>query len=113
MKIEFKGNVCAVTREKSDYKIYGQANASGESKLLYQIQQQLNKQGYNLIKKRMWKDGHLVDDCQQYLRTKKTGAGKADIYIYNPQFAQWSANEKYNEGYVELEVIYGVFKEGK
>jgi hypothetical protein len=57
----------------------------------------------------MWKDGHLVDELQQYLRTRKKGAGKADIYIYSPFWALRGANDDFNEGEVRLAVVYNVF----
>lgn len=113
MKIQIIGNRCLIKREANDPKFFGNYNAAGESKLLYHIKNELNKQGYGLIKKRMWKDGHLVDDCQQYLRTRKKGAGKADIYIYNDCFALWGANEKFNDGEVGLAVVTDVFKNGE
>jgi hypothetical protein len=109
MKLEFKGKWLIVEREPTDKKYYGTYQAKGESALFHAIKSELNKQGYDLIKKRMYKDGHLVDDCQQYLRTRKKGAGKADICIYNPCFALWGANEKFNEGGVDLEVVYNYF----
>ena len=68
MKLEFKGNFLIVTREPNDPRFHGVRNAAGESRLLYHIKNLLNQQGYNLIKKRMSKDGHMVDEMQQYLR---------------------------------------------
>jgi hypothetical protein len=110
MKVEIKGNHCIVTKEAKDPKFYGAANAAGESKLLHHIKNELNKQGYDLIKKRMWKDGHLVDDMQQYLRTKKKGAGLADIAIYNTSWAIRGAEEDFNErGQTSLFVIHHYF----
>ena len=73
-----------VIREKGDPVFSGNHNAAGESRLLYHLKQVLKNLGYDLIKKRMWRDGHLVADQQQYLRTrKKTGDPRRDIYIYN------------------------------
>lgn len=109
MKIEFDGNEVTITREPGDKKYYGTIGGKGESLLLNAIKQELNKQGYDLIKKRMWKDGHLVDSLQQYLRTRKKGAGKADIYIYSDFWALRGANEDFNEGKVTLRVYYNVF----
>jgi hypothetical protein len=110
MLITFKGNTLTVIREENDPKYYGTVNGAGESKLLHAIKQQLNKQGYDLIKKRMWKDGHLVDDLQQYLRTRAKGKGNADIYIYSPFWALRGANEDFNKGEVNLTVVYNVFE---
>jgi hypothetical protein len=109
MILEIKENVLIVTREGTDPKYYGNRNAVGESNLLHAIKNKLNSEGYDLIKKRMWKDGHLVDDCQQYLRTRKKGAGKADIYIYSPFFAVRGANEPFNEGSVMLTIERNIF----
>lgn len=109
MLLEFKGNSLIVKREAADKKYYGTANGAGESQLLHAIKNELNKQGYDLIKKRMWKDGHLVDDMQQYLRTRKKGAGKADIYIYNPVWAIRGAEKDFNNGELRLEVSHNVF----
>ena len=110
MKVEINGTICKVTREEGDKKYYGVIGGKGESNLLHAIKNELNKQGYDLIKKRMWKDGHLVDDMQQYLRTRKKGAGKADIYIHNDMWNIRGAEEFYNErGEVELCVTLDVF----
>lgn len=110
MKLELKGNRLIVTREPNDPKYYGVRNGAGESNLLHAIKTQLNKDGFDLIKKRMWKDGHLVDDIQQYLRTRKKGNPKGDIYIYNDCWSIRGANEKFNNGEVELYVEYNAFK---
>lgn len=42
-----------------------------ESHLMYMIKNELIKMGLDVIKKRMWKDGHLVDNEQQYIRDRK------------------------------------------
>lgn len=109
MKLEFKGNTLVVTREDVDPKYYGTVNAAGESKLLHAVKTELNNQGYDLIKTRMWKDGHLVDEMQQYLRTRKKGAGKEDIYIHNASWNVAGANDYFNEGEVVLTVTRDVF----
>jgi hypothetical protein len=62
---------CLVVREDGDPVFSGVRNAKGESRLLYHVKQYLNQHGYDFIKKRMWRDGHLVDDMQQYLRERK------------------------------------------
>jgi len=112
MNVELINNCCVVTREKDDPKFSGTVNAAGESRLLYHIKIELNAQGYDLIKKRMCKDGHLVDDMQQYLRTRKpSGDPDKDIYIYNNQWAINGAEEAFNkQGKVELCLVKNVFK---
>jgi len=81
MKVEFKNTTCIVTREKGDPKFYGIVNGSGESKLLHHVKLKLLEQGHKVIKKRMHKDGHMVDDMQQYIRTEKN---------YRPSFHIWN-----------------------
>ena len=82
MKVEIKGYCVVVTREEGDPRFSGVKNGAGESRLLYHIKNILNAQGYDLIKKRMHKDGHLMDNLQQYLRTRKpSGEPDKDIYI--------------------------------
>ena len=50
----------------------------------------------------MWRDGHLVDDMQQYLRTKR-GASPS-FAIYNGRWAIEGAEVSYNAGAVTLEL---------
>lgn len=110
MKININQGSVTITRENGDKKYYGIANGAGESKFFHDLKKELNKQGYDLIKKRMWKDGHLVDDMQQYLRTRKKGAGKADIAIYSTFWAIRGANEDFNNGEVTLCVMRNIFE---
>jgi hypothetical protein len=113
MRIEFHGTYIEVFREKGDKAFYGVQNAAGESNLLYAIKKKLNSQGYDLIKKRMWKDGHLVDDMQQYLRTRKaTGDPAKDIYIVNGQWAIQGAEINYNAGSCCLNLHTDIFAGG-
>ena len=100
MKIVLSGSQCTVTREPGDPKYYGVRNAAGESALLYAVKNQLNQtHDLGLIKKRMWRDGHMVDDMQQYLRN-----ADASIAIYNTFWQIRGANDDFNKG----EVIFAV-----
>jgi hypothetical protein len=112
MKVEIINSKCIITKEAGDPKFSGRINAAGESRLLYHIKGILNKQGYDLIKKRMHKDGHLVDDLQQYLRARKrSGDQKKDIYIYNGMWSIRGAEEYLNEmGTVTLTVLENIFE---
>jgi len=87
-----------VEREKGDPKY------ATESTLLYHIKNHLNKKGFNLIKKRMWKDGHLVDDTQQYLRSRKPDE-KDSIYIHSTHYAIRDISEEWNK-YGEVTTLY-------
>jgi hypothetical protein len=111
MKVEVNDHVCTVTKEPGDPHFSGVVNAAGESRLLYHIKNILNARGYDLIKKRAYKDGHLMADMQQYLRTRKSsGNPKKDIYIYSPFFAIEGADEVLNRnGQVCLSVETDVF----
>jgi len=101
MQITLNEYSLIAVREPGDPKYYGNYNAAGESKLLYAIKKELNSRGYDFIKKRMWKDGHLVGDMQQYLRERKPINGR-QLAIYNGSWAIYGANERFNEGAVTL-----------
>jgi hypothetical protein len=121
-------------REKGDPKFYGVMNAKGESNFLYFLQQQLNKRRLitmndsgspvhirirewdgepkkrnRFIKKRMHKDGHLVDDMQQYLRTEKPimfRGKKCLVALYNNHWAIDGIEKDWNDGKCVLAVAF-------
>lgn len=94
-----------VIREAGDPKFYGDKNAAGESKFLYHLNAKLYSLGFDLVKKRMWKDGHLVDDMQQYLRSRKPKADdKNNLMIYNGHWAINGLNDDFNKGRAVLMV---------
>lgn len=65
MKILLEKNKLTVSRDGGE-KVYS------ESRLLHLIKKALNDQGHDVIKKRMWKDGHMMGgDETQYLRERK------------------------------------------
>jgi hypothetical protein len=111
MKVIMKKGCCIVRRTKDDPTFKDSEWGSAESQLLYRIKGILNKRGYELIKKRMWRDGHLMDDNQLYLRTKKpSGKPSKDIYIYNSNWAVEGAEVDFNKkGETVLTVVTGVF----
>jgi len=107
MKIEFHKSYIEVFREKGDKGFYGVMNAAGESGLFHAIKKHLNAKGFDLIKKRMHKDGHLVDEMQQYLRSRVIKENLRNIYIYNNRWAIEGAEEDYNTtGITELRIEY-------
>jgi hypothetical protein len=109
--IKMRGNVfgtCHVVREPGDPKFHGRINAAGESKFLHHLKGVLNAQGYDFIKKRMHKDGHMVDEMQQYLRERKPVHGRV-LSIYNNSWAIEGAEVEFNQG----EVFLGVTNIGK
>jgi len=94
MKITQFTNQLVIQREKKDSKFYGVFHARGESGLLHYLKKHLNKLGNNLIKKRMNKDGHLVSDYQQYLRSRR---GQS-IMIWSPKFQITGLEVDWNAG---------------
>ncbi len=105
MKVILKQTECIAIKEPGDKRFTHGSWGSAESWLLYKIKQQLNKLGLDLIKKRMWKDGHLVDDDQLYLRSRKNTSDA--IAIYNSQYAIEDAGDTFNkQGSVSLRVVH-------
>ena len=84
-----------------------------ESRLLHHVQKILNQRGYDLIKKRMWKDGHMFGtEHTQYLRSRDL-RGAQSLCIYHANQAIEIAAELFNKiGMVELAVEYGLTEEG-
>ena len=111
MKVSINNGECLVEKEKGDPYFKHSNWSSAESTFLYHVKNELNKQGYDLIKKRMWKDGHLMDDIQQYLRARKnTKDPSKDICIWNGNYMIFDAGKQFNkEGRVILPVEYGIF----
>jgi hypothetical protein len=80
-----------------------------ESRLLYHVQKILNQRGYDLLKKKMWKDGHMFGtDHSQYLRSRDF-QGAQSLCIYHANHAVEIAAELFNKiSLVELAVEYGL-----
>ncbi len=67
-----------------------------ESALYYAIKKELQSQGYDVIKKLMWKDGHLYgDNTLPYIRGRKQN-DKTPM-IYDGAYAIRSIVEFYNK----------------
>ena len=113
MRAQFTKSTATFIREEGDPKFYGVRNAAGESRLFYHIVQFLNAHGFSVIKKRAWKDGHLLDEMQQYIRTRKRGVGP-DLYLINPKWAIEGAEEDWNrKGCVTLAMEKDVWETGQ
>lgn len=99
VNLNFDKNICLVSKEKGDPIFRHTTWASAESTFLYYVKQELIKQGYNVIKKLMWKDGHLVDDTQQYIRTRHWGDLNVDgeFCVYNSEYSIVDAGETFNK----------------
>lgn len=94
--------LCTIIREAGDPKFRDGSWGSGESRLLYHAKQALAKQGYDFIKKRMWRDGHMVDQNQQYLRERIIRKDQRCLAIWNQSWAIGGAECAFNEGSVTL-----------
>lgn len=95
MRVQLDEHKLTVTREPGDIRFSGVQNGAGESRLLHHVKLALNEQGWDFIKKRMWKDGHLMDDTQQYLRERKATDG-VQLAIYNGRWQIEGAEEILN-----------------
>ena len=83
--IDMPFNVVRISRHDSE-KLYS------ESLVLHRIKLVLISQGYDVIKKRMWKDGHLMgDDQTQYIRDRQH-----KFAIYDPDWQIRNLYEDYN-----------------
>jgi len=114
VRIKVSSTSIEFTREQGDPKFYGVREAKGESNLFHWLKKQLAKGHPDLpkafpvdwIKKRMWKDGHMVDEMQQYLRTRKPvfrqDGVKYHFCMYNGMWAVQGADFYWNEGRVRL-----------
>jgi len=109
-KITMNETTLIIEREEGDPKFYGSREAKGESNFLYWLKGILNKEPYNLdlIKKRMWKDGHMVDTYQQYLRTRNMRKGKPYVMIHNANFMIRGIEEYWNQGEAVLTITRGI-----
>lgn len=93
MKITFEPRALKIQKEETDIKRYKHGYAEPESGFLYDVLQILKSQGYDVIKKRMWKDGHLMDETQQYIRTRNLKTG---FMIFNGNYAIYDAGTEFN-----------------
>jgi hypothetical protein len=113
MIVSIVGPTCCVYREDSDPSFRSTRSAPGwygaESRLLHHIQKALNQRGYDLLKKRTWKDGHMVGtEYTQYLRSRDPKSIPT-LCIYHANQAVEIAAEMFHKiGLVELAVEYGL-----
>jgi len=114
MKAVFSEGYVTFHRDKSDPRIYGTRFAKGEHALMHRLAKWLNVRGFDLIKKRAWRDNHLIGDAYQpYLRCRKPRKDVPHIYIWSGFYALHGANEDWNKGSVTLLVETDVFERGQ
>jgi hypothetical protein len=105
MLVSIAGCSCYVYREPGDpvFRPNRSKNSwsppgwyGAESRLLYNVKKILDERGYGIIKKRMWKDGHMFgSNHSQYLRSRNLKAIPS-LYIYYANAALEIATESYN-----------------
>ncbi len=121
MIVSIVDNYCYVYRQPGDPVLRPNRSRSSwsppgwygaESRLLYNIQKILGRRGYDLIKKRMWRDGHMFgSEHTQYLRSRNLRSVPS-LYDYNAEYALEVAAESYNIlGRAVLDVVYGAGRE--
>lgn len=119
--VSIVGTACYVYRQPSDpvfrpnrsrYSWSPPGWYAAESRLLHHVQKILNRRGYGLIRKRMWRDGHMFgSDQSQYIRSRDIRIVPS-LYIYHADYALEVAAESFNVlGRVELDVTYGAGRE--
>ena len=100
VKFDLENRTIEVIKERGD-KRHKRGYALPESGFLYDVMKELKKQGYDVIKKRMAKDGHMVDGTQQYIRTLKYMIVPDDtpeeFCIYSRVYALVDLGEEYNK----------------
>lgn len=91
-----------VHREREDSPCNAGGWGSGwgpEHQLMYWIKKRLNTCGFNLIKKRMQSDGHLMgEEATPYLRSADKVQRHPHIYIYDPDWMVRNSAEDFNAG---------------
>lgn len=121
MIVSIVGDSCYVYREPGDPVFRPNRSRSSwsppgwcaaESRLLHNVRKILDRRGCDLIKKRMWRDGHLFgSEHTQYLRSRNLKAVPS-LYVYHADAALEVAAESFNVlGRAVLDVVYGAGRE--
>jgi len=93
--LDLDKSVCRITKTHDDIKYKSSGWAEAESTFLYHILQKLKEKGYDVIKKRMWRDGHLAEETQQYIRSRKIKTNS--FFIHNADFSIYDAGFEFND----------------
>ncbi len=100
MKLKFVDSYIECHQEQSDPRM------KNESHFFYHLKLALNKQGYDLIKKLMWKDGHMTDDLRYYLRQKKIKKNEPCAMVIDDAYYFRNTAKAFNDGnYVNLNTV--------
>jgi hypothetical protein len=106
--LDFENGKCIVKKTDGDKNFHTSTWSLAESNFLYKVKQEIQKMGYDVIKKRMYKDGHMVDDTQQYIRTRSWNGKDGEFCIYNTNYSLFDAGLIFNkDNEIELSLIVG------
>ena len=78
---------CTVEREPHERR------CPTESAFYYRLKKVLIAQGHDVIKRLMWRDGHLVDSKQYYIRMRNW-----DWCVWDGAYALRNPAEQFNQG---------------
>ena len=93
MKVTLNHKSCLVERQPGDRIPRDGGWGTAESRLYYWIKRELQKQGHDVIKRRMQADGHMYgDDKLPYIRDRKHA-----FYIYDGEYAVRSIVEQFKD----------------
>ena len=94
MHAVFSDGYITFHRDKSDPRFHGTRFAKGEHALMHRIAKWLNARGFDVIKKRARRNGHLTgDQFQPYIRCRKPRIDVPHIYIWSGFYALYGADE--------------------
>ena len=114
MRAVFEDGSVTFLKDQGDPRFHGAKHAKGEHALFRFITRWLNAHGFNLIKKRAQKDGHMVgDEYQPYIRCASRQKSAPNVMILSGFYALHGANEDWNKGNVQLSLETDCFGTGQ
>ncbi len=109
LRFNLQARTCSVEARPGERKRFAASN-KGESAFWHWVKVQLRARGYDVIKKAMTKDGHMVDEHVYYVRTRKymTAARKSggkEFCVYDSMSSTYLVTDSLRErGVVHLTV---------
>lgn len=94
MRVTLENHRCIVERESGDKRLRKGGWGSAESQFWHWVKLELQKQGFDVIKRRMQSDGHLYgDEKLPYIRHRKNA-----FYVYDGEWAVRDIVESFSKG---------------
>lgn len=91
MIVSVSGRTATVTREKGDTPVRGGTRSTAETAFYGRVRDALRKQGLDVVRKEMAKDGHMVADGQPYVRARD-----GSFCLWDVNYAIRDIAEEYN-----------------